>query len=674
VRPAENDCARRRTPTLLVGALALALIAMAFSGARGGADETQTTQIAGHQWGVTGIAAAEEYDDHAVAGLLAGLGATSARPTVCWDGVQPEGPDGWDWSRLDRLFQAYRESGRRAWVLIESGSADWATDTGWLNSDSELGTDCPPRALPRLDEPITGTEPYYVFVRELVARYHDVASAWLIDNEASEPWSYAGDAYTYACLARLAANAIHDADPDAVAVLGAIPVGTAAAMVIGDRLDDPSQEAFIVSFASRMWGYPLTISEIQAIFDAPQFRAQERVNFYRQALAVLPEVDAVAGNVLSIHARGELAADIAWAYSDQMLTHGEGLRPLIYTEINPYMSDEMALAQQTTQLMIGSLATGSVVGQAYHEFIDDSVERVPEPNCGLVTGSLEPKAGYFAYRTLISLLRGAETATPLSLPQPLHGYRFVTDRGATIDTLWAEQPTTVDPAEYAPSEVVALYDMLGGQLPAATDGLLVTPSPVYIVAGPPGMADVPPDHWAYDSIWACVDAGVVAGYPDGTYQPEGTVTRDQMAVFISRGLAGGDANVPPGPSTASFLDVPVDHWAFTYVEYAGARDIVSGYSTGLYYPEAAVDRGQMAVFIARALAGGDDGVPNAPAEPTFDDVTPTSDWAWCQKYIEYIVGQGIASGYPDGLYHPDCVCARDQMAVYLARAFDLPEG
>ncbi len=632
----------------------------------------QPVPVAGHQWGVTGVAVEEGGDQQAAAHLLNDLGIKTSRPTIRWSNIQPLGPDSWNWTGTDALFEAYRGAGIQAWVLIESGAAEWATDTAWLDSDSEPGTDCPPRVLPPLDEPIAGTEPYYLFVRELVARYGDVASAWLIDNEASEPWSWAGDAYSYASMARLAAAAVHDADPSAVAVLGAVPASTAAAMSIADRLDDPSQESFIVSFASRIWGRSMTMAEIRAIFDAPQFRVWDRVNFFRQALAVLPEMDALAGNVLGPRARGELAADIAWAYSDQMRAHGGGRRPLIYTEVNPYLSDDTSLAQQTTQLMLASLATGMVVGQAYHEFIDDSLERVPEPHCGLVTRSLDPKAGYFAYRTLIALLEEAALAGPLSLYQPVTGYWFVREDGIAIYAVWAAESTYVDFTDLLASRSVTVLDMLGAPISAATDNIPVTPSPLYLVLGPAGMADVPFDHWAFDSIQACLDAGFVAGYPDSTYHPEGQVTRDQMAVFISRAVAGGEEHVPPGPLHASFPDVSTDHWAFKYVEYAKAMNVVVGYPPGLYRPDATLDRGQMAVFIARCLAGGDGSVPDGPDSPTFPDVTPTDASSWCYRHVEYIVAAGVAVGYPDGLYHPEHTCSRDQMAAYLARAFHLP--
>jgi hypothetical protein len=187
--------------------------------------------------------------------------------------------------------------------------------------------------------------------------------------------------------------------------------------------------------------------------------------------------------------------------------------------------------------------------------------------------------------------------------------------------------------------------------------------------------DVPPDHWAYASIYACRDAGIVNGYPsDQTYRPDYAVTRDQMAVFMSRALAGGDAGVPPGPPEATFPDVPTDHWAYKYIEYIAASNVSRGYPEGYYRPTLAVDRGQMAVFVARSVVSplGEEGLADytPPTTPTFPDV-PTDHWAY--KHIEYIASRGISEGYDNGTYRPLATCTRDQMAVFVARAFALPE-
>jgi hypothetical protein len=184
--------------------------------------------------------------------------------------------------------------------------------------------------------------------------------------------------------------------------------------------------------------------------------------------------------------------------------------------------------------------------------------------------------------------------------------------------------------------------------------------------------DVPLDYWSMEQVISCVDAGIVQGYPDGTYKPTVAITRDQMAVYISRALAQGDANLPDA-STQTFPDVPTDHWAYKYIQFASAQGVVEGYPDGTYKPSVELDRGQMAVFIARSICTplGDAGM--ASYTPGATDVFPdvASDY-WAFKYIGYVKYRSVVQGYPDGTYRPDAICTRDQMAVYVTRAFQLP--
>ena len=71
-------------------------------------------------------------------------------------------------------------------------------------------------------------------------------------------------------------------------------------------------------------------------------------------------------------------------------------------------------------------------------------------------------------------------------------------------------------------------------------------------------------------------------------------------------------------------------------------------------------------LVATGEAALADYVPSNPRN--FPDVT-TGFWAY--KHIEYCVEDGVVQGYPDGRYYPSNVVTRDQMAVYVARAFGL---
>jgi hypothetical protein len=46
--------------------------------------------------------------------------------------------------------------------------------------------------------------------------------------------------------------------------------------------------------------------------------------------------------------------------------------------------------------------------------------------------------------------------------------------------------------------------------------------------------DVPAGYWSGTAIASCVDSEVVQGYEDGSFRPDATVSRDEMAVYVAR--------------------------------------------------------------------------------------------------------------------------------------------
>ena len=186
-----------------------------------------------------------------------------------------------------------------------------------------------------------------------------------------------------------------------------------------------------------------------------------------------------------------------------------------------------------------------------------------------------------------------------------------------------------------------------------------------------------PSFWAARQIIACATANIVEGYEDGLYHPEVLITRDQMAVYITRALLrpDGDAGIPTPESPPTFSDVPPDHWAYQQIEYAVSQNVVQGYSDGTYRPEAVVDRGQMAVYIARGIVApnGDAGIPDAGPSATFPDVPGENDeWVWCWKHVEYLFLRYVVTGYMDGYYHPEFPVTRDLMSAYITWGLQLP--
>jgi hypothetical protein len=72
-------------------------------------------------------------------------------------------------------------------------------------------------------------------------------------------------------------------------------------------------------------------------------------------------------------------------------------------------------------------------------------------------------------------------------------------------------------------------------------------------------------HWAAGWISAGSEHGWLMGYPDGTFQPEGEVTRAEAVVIINRMTGRLPAN---NTDPITWKDVPADHWAYGYIEAA----------------------------------------------------------------------------------------------------------
>ena len=85
------------------------------------------------------------------------------------------------------------------------------------------------------------------------------------------------------------------------------------------------------------------------------------------------------------------------------------------------------------------------------------------------------------------------------------------------------------------------------------------------------------------AVAVLTDLGVVSGYKDGTYKPEGIVTRAEMATLIVKAL--GLEGYATG--TSRFSDMS-GNWADGYVAYANTLGILSGYADGTFRPNQTV--------------------------------------------------------------------------------------
>jgi M6 family metalloprotease-like protein len=178
------------------------------------------------------------------------------------------------------------------------------------------------------------------------------------------------------------------------------------------------------------------------------------------------------------------------------------------------------------------------------------------------------------------------------------------------------------------------------------------------------FADVPAGYWAINYINALYGSGITSGCGGGNFCPASPVTRDQMAVFLVKAIEGSPAaNYCNG--VAPFGDVPAGYWACGYIKRLSELGITSGCGGGNFCPASAVTRDQMAVFLVKAIEG-------SVAANYCNGVAPFADVAagyWACGYIKRFSELGITSGCGAGKFCPGNTATRDQMAVFLDRAF-----
>ena len=161
-------------------------------------------------------------------------------------------------------------------------------------------------------------------------------------------------------------------------------------------------------------------------------------------------------------------------------------------------------------------------------------------------------------------------------------------------------------------------------------------------------------HWAQTAILRWSDYGVLQG-SEGKFSPDGTLTRGQMAVILSRLL-----NLPAAPS-AGFTDVAADAWYADGINRCAAAGILQG-SEGKAMPEDPITREQAMVMLCRALGIAAEDVG---ALAGFSDLSLVSDYA--RPYVAALVKAGVVKGDANGLLNPLSKITRAEIVTMIDR-------
>ncbi|QGG47286.1 S-layer homology domain-containing protein [Heliorestis convoluta] len=115
--------------------------------------------------------------------------------------------------------------------------------------------------------------------------------------------------------------------------------------------------------------------------------------------------------------------------------------------------------------------------------------------------------------------------------------------------------------------------------------------------------DVKTTDWHYSQIASGQAAGYISGYPDGTFRPDNSITREEAAVLIAKVL-----QLQTTTTGITFTDSnQIENWSRASIAAITAKGIMTGYPDGTFQPQRPINRAEAAVLLDKAM--------NTPVEP-----------------------------------------------------------
>ncbi|GAW29451.1 S-layer homology domain-containing protein [Carboxydocella sp. ULO1] len=149
--------------------------------------------------------------------------------------------------------------------------------------------------------------------------------------------------------------------------------------------------------------------------------------------------------------------------------------------------------------------------------------------------------------------------------------------------------------------------------------------------------------------------GLIKGYPDGTFRPNGPISRSEMATLLVRAK-----KLTLTTRKIYFKDVYSGYWAYQYIATAKLSGLVTGYPDNTFRPTRQVTRGEAAALIYRAYAKSLIAVQSAPK---YSDMTKH----WARPYVDYLTKAGVIPVEAGGKFNPDAPATRLWVVEALAK-------
>ena len=174
------------------------------------------------------------------------------------------------------------------------------------------------------------------------------------------------------------------------------------------------------------------------------------------------------------------------------------------------------------------------------------------------------------------------------------------------------------------------------------------------------LSDIDPNTQVGKAVNELVSLNIIDGYTDGTFKPDNTVTRAEMAKLIVAFMRLDDIGLSSG--TTGFADIDdTNHWSQPYVKIAIAKGIIVGYDDGTFRPDNPVKYTEAVKMVVCALGYG----------PVAQNRTPEG-MPWYTGYISLAAEKGVLNGAATNKQEDPS--SRGIVAILLDNALDVNVG
>ncbi|MGG1551416.1 Ig-like domain-containing protein [Paenibacillus ferrarius] len=171
------------------------------------------------------------------------------------------------------------------------------------------------------------------------------------------------------------------------------------------------------------------------------------------------------------------------------------------------------------------------------------------------------------------------------------------------------------------------------------------------------------NHWAESYVRRLAGMNVTAGYPDGNFQPDATVTRAEFAKMLVSALGSESAS----RDTHFSDEANIPTWSKPYIVAAVEAGLIQGYEEAgetSFKGDLSVTRAEAAVMTARALQiYGNGAVGLTSKAPSLKDASDIPIWA--KPSIDKALSAGILNGYEDGTFRAGQTTTRGEAAAMI---------